>query len=280
MGGTGSALEVLFALEPANVLQRRVDSFDGSACDAAGEVALAEEAKILEIRGGLERPTRARAVVEVVMMFDQPECPIRHRTSQGINPGFDVVGGINRLADVMQQGRQQEFFVVRADLAGDFEHLEAVIECIPLGMLLRALLDRLKRDQSELVDGERVEVIRHPPDVFRFRLLRYFEPNLSGAEESDCFLSDLTVAGQVARPHGTTEHGCGLALGGVEVGLRQGAKPVRPFVGTPRDQPARGLECDLTSNPVIGARCTAVFLVFVVHGMVRLAESTSSGLLR
>ena len=71
------------------------------------------------------------------MVRDQPEGPVGDRAPEGSDRRGDVVARLDRLADVVQQGREQELLVIRPGLAGDFEDLEAVVEGIPLGVGLR-----------------------------------------------------------------------------------------------------------------------------------------------
>ena len=79
--------------------------------------------------------------------------------------GLDVVGRVDGLADVVQQGRQQELLVVRPLFAGQLEDLEAVIERIPFGMILGALLDALQRLEQHPEEQEGVDVVFQPLDL-------------------------------------------------------------------------------------------------------------------
>ena len=63
---------------------------------------------------------------------------------------------IDRLAHVVQQGRQEELLIIREFLPGQLEHLKAMIERVALGMQFRVLLDLLQRQQKHLVEAEPV----------------------------------------------------------------------------------------------------------------------------
>ena len=84
---------------------------------------------------------------------------------EGLQGRVDVVGRVDRLAHVVQQGRQEELLVVRPLLAGQLEDLEAVIEGIALGMVLRALLDAFERLQQHPEEQERVDPVLEPLDL-------------------------------------------------------------------------------------------------------------------
>ena len=47
-----------------------------------------------------------------------------------------MIRRVQALADVVQQGRQQELLVVRPVLAGQLEHLQLMVQDVPLGMVL------------------------------------------------------------------------------------------------------------------------------------------------
>ena len=98
-------------------------------------------------------------------MLDEPERPLRHRPPERLHPRPDVILGVDRLADVVQQGRQQELLVIRPGVARQLEDLQAVIERIPLRVIPGVLLHRLQRFQPHLVDREPVEVIGHRGDA-------------------------------------------------------------------------------------------------------------------
>jgi hypothetical protein len=78
------------------------------------------------------------------VVLDQPEGALGHSPPERPDGGPDVVGRVDRLADVVKQGGQEELLVVRADFARAFEDLEAVVEGVPLGVVLGVLLDGLK----------------------------------------------------------------------------------------------------------------------------------------
>ena len=69
-------------------------------------------------------------------MLDQPERPLGDAPRGGTRPpARDVVLRVDGLADVVQQGGQQEFLVVRPGLARQLEDLQAVIQRIALGVI-------------------------------------------------------------------------------------------------------------------------------------------------
>ena len=104
-------------------------------------------------------------------------CSIRNRVrsvirpSSACKPGGDVVGGIDPLADVVQQGGQQKLLVVRPGVAGQLEHLQRVIQDVAFGVVLRRLLHRFQRQQEHA--EERIRVIDAPSSASsssRFRV--------------------------------------------------------------------------------------------------------------
>ena len=127
-------------------------------------------------------------------MLDQPEGALRDRTAERLDPRAHVIVGVDGLADVVQERRQQELLVIRARLARQLEDLQAVIERIAFGMIAGILLDRFQRRQPHLVDGEPVEMIgqrrRHPAPLprhhrpLRVRRRRRWTP--SRARRVDC----------------------------------------------------------------------------------------------
>ncbi len=62
-------------------------------------------------------------------MLDQPERALRDRSSSCLDSGRDVVRWIDRLADIVEQGRQQEVLVVGPGLPGKFKHPECAWYC-------------------------------------------------------------------------------------------------------------------------------------------------------
>ena len=76
-----------------------------------------------------------------------------------------MVGRVDRLADVVQQRGEQELLVVAPLVAGQLEDLEAVVEGVPLGVILRALLDPFQRLEQEPVQLEAVDVVLDPLDL-------------------------------------------------------------------------------------------------------------------
>jgi hypothetical protein len=59
----------------------------------------------------------------------------------------------------VQQRRQQKLLVIGQRVAGVVEHLQAVIERVPLGMVLEVLLDVLQRQQQALIDLEPIDLL-------------------------------------------------------------------------------------------------------------------------
>ncbi len=76
-----------------------------------------------------------------------------------------MVGGVDRLADVVQQRGQQELLVPRLLVAGQLEHLQAVVQGVALGVVRRALLHVLQRLQQQAVQLEPVDAVFQPLDV-------------------------------------------------------------------------------------------------------------------
>ena len=97
--------------------------------------------------------------VRLHVMLDEPFGALGDGSLQRLQPRSDVVVRIDRLADVVQKGRQQQFFVPGAGIAGQFEHLQAVIQRIPFRMPFARLLHLLQRQQQRAVDGETVDDI-------------------------------------------------------------------------------------------------------------------------
>ena len=99
------------------------------------------------------------------MVGDQPLGPLGDRPLQGLQGGLDVVGRVDRLAHVVQQGRQQELLVVRPLVPRQLEDLQAVIKRIPLRMILGALLDPFERLEQHPEEQEGVELVLEPLDL-------------------------------------------------------------------------------------------------------------------
>ena len=125
----------------------------------------------LEVFGVLEPrpgpgPEGAGAVqVGFHVVLDQPGGPLGDRPFERLHRRADVVRRIDRLADVVQERRQQELLVVRAFVAGQLEHLERVIERVPLGVVLRPLLDPFQRPEQHAEELEPVDVVLEPLDL-------------------------------------------------------------------------------------------------------------------
>ena len=171
-------------------------------------------------------------------MLDQPERPLGDGAAERLDARGDVVLRVDGLADVVQQGGQQELLVVGPRVAGQLEDLQAVKERIALGMIPGVLLDRFQRLQPHLVDGEPVEMIGHRGDAGRLlardpssgRGSAGPAPPVDSRQSDDELLADLGVGREVARPDAVAQHGRRLPLGHVEV---VGARPRRA-------SPARG----------------------------------------
>ena len=93
-------------------------------------------------------------------------------------PAVDVVAAIDRLAHVVQEGRQEELLIVGQLAPGQLEHLQTVVEGVPLGMIPRVLLHVLQRQQQHLVNLEAV----HPALRLQDRLLQRRVGILAGQE--------------------------------------------------------------------------------------------------
>jgi len=96
---------------------------------------------------------------------DQGLGPFGDRPFEGLEAGEDVVGRVDRLADVVQEGGQEEFLVVPPPVAGQLEDLEAVVERVSLGVVFRALLDPFERPEQEAVELEAVDVVLDAIDL-------------------------------------------------------------------------------------------------------------------
>ena len=68
---------------------------------------------------------------------------------------------VDGLADVVQQRGEQKLFVVRQCVAGQVEHLQAVVQRIPFGMVLGILLHVFQRQQQRLEDLKAIELVLH-----------------------------------------------------------------------------------------------------------------------
>ena len=208
-------------------------------------------------------------------------CPISQKRPVGdrvpsrsaSTAGGDVAVRVDRLADVVEQGRQQEFLVVGPLAAGQFEDLEAVVERVPLGMPLRVLLHGRKWIKPHLVDRESVDVVGHASDLGRGLVVAIFRAGVVDGEVGPIGehlgreLPDLGIGGQVAGPDGVPQDGRGLTLGGVELGLGRLAQPA-PAIGLSElaEQPPGRLAGDLEADPVAGTGGSMALLELVVHG--------------
>ena len=104
-------------------------------------VATGQEHQLLEVLGGLQPPPRAdaqRAVAQgqrLDVMLDQPGRPRRDQSGQRLQGGGDVVLRVDRLADVAQEHREEEFLVIRQFISRQSERLKTVVEDVALGRL-------------------------------------------------------------------------------------------------------------------------------------------------
>ena len=155
-------------------------------------------------------------------MFDEPERPVRHGAAERFDARADVILRVDRLADVVQEGRQQELLVIRPGIARQLEDLQAVIERIAFGMIPGVLLHRLQGFQPHLEDGEPVEVIGHRGDPGRL----FLEISLGFRRSCDArrfppqeheLLADLVIRREIARADAVTQDGRRLPLRHVEV---------------------------------------------------------------
>ena len=86
------------------------------------------------------------------MVLDQELRSLGDQAVERSKARRDVIVRVDPLADVVQQGRQQELLVVRPRVARQLEDLQQVIEHVPLGMMLRRLLHVLQRQQQHAED--------------------------------------------------------------------------------------------------------------------------------
>ena len=180
-----SVVQVAFVLETFQVVEHLVERVDRLPGDAAGLVELAKRRglrRTLIHRSGVRagprwvghdwssflpcRESTGRGGAQVVLMLDQPECALGDGASKRFDSGGDVVLGIDGQADVVQQGRQQEFLVVGANVSRQVKDLQAVKEGVALGVLFGVLLDLFQRLEPHLVDGETVEGCGEGADLF------------------------------------------------------------------------------------------------------------------
>ncbi len=170
------------------------------------------------------------------MVLDQPGGPLGDRSGQALQRRGDVVVRINRLADVVQQGGQEEFLIIRPGFAGEGKDLKAMKECIALGMISGVLLDVMQWHQTHLVQGESFDMVAHPTwSAARLGLrsvlgLEAGEGRLI-ASQDEHLLADLGVAGQIARPDLPPQHGRRLSLRAVELGLARLTETFRALLG-------------------------------------------------
>ena len=112
------------------------------AAPPAVAIAAGQEFQLFEVFRCLQPPPCAEAqdavqqVLALHVMGNEPGRPRRDMLCQGLKAGGHVVVAIDRLADVMHQGRQKELLVVRQFVAGQIEDLQTVIQGVAFGMVL------------------------------------------------------------------------------------------------------------------------------------------------
>ncbi len=99
------------------------------------------------------------------MVGDQGLGPVGDRAFERLETGEDVVGRVDGLADVVEQGGEQEFLVVTSLVTRQLEHLERVVERVAFGVILGTLLDAFERLQEHPVELEAVDLILDPLDL-------------------------------------------------------------------------------------------------------------------
>ena len=86
------------------------------------------------VRGAPKRAVQQFLAFHVV--GDEPGSPRRDMLRQGLQAGGHVILAIDRLAHVVQEGRQEELLVVRQFIPGQIEDLKTVIQGVAFGMIL------------------------------------------------------------------------------------------------------------------------------------------------
>ena len=147
----------------AQEFERFVEFHDGSAALTAFAITLLEQHQFFII--GRLAQTMLRSVTDgsvenlvgLHVVLDQPGRSFRDGSLQRFECRADMVVGVEPLADIMQQRGEQELFVIRQLVSGQFKHLQAVVEDISLGMMLLGLTDLLQWQQQRTIDLEAVE---------------------------------------------------------------------------------------------------------------------------
>ena len=96
---------------------------------------------------------------------DQGLGPLGDRPFERLQAGEDVVGRVDRLADVVEQRGEEELLVVAPLVAGQLEDLEAVVEGVSFGVVLRPLLHAFERLEQHPVELEAVDVVLDALDL-------------------------------------------------------------------------------------------------------------------
>jgi hypothetical protein len=147
------------------------------------------------------------------MVFDEPCGAGCDGTIEDFEGGGFMVDGIDGFSDIVEEGRGEEFLVVGASLAGEFEDLQGVVEGVSLGMLAGVELDIGERFEAEFVDGEAVDVIGDADEVAIGKRGEFAEWLRGGACEGAPFGTDFEIGGEVVGADFATEDGDGLAFG-------------------------------------------------------------------
>src|SRR5271166_1249442 len=273
--------EIGLVLQTLDVGENFIEGFDDHSGDAAGIVQLPQQLEVFEVFRGLELAPEPRAESsltgekEIHVMCDQPERPLGDGTAHGLGSGAGMILRVQRLAHVVQQGRQQKLLIIGPRLARQVKDLKAVIEDVTLGMELRVLLDGFQGNQAHPVDGEPVEVLGQCNHAFALRglghrrLLAGIVLTTTRPPESHELVANLAVGGQVSRPHAVPEHRRGLTLCHIKIVLASTIKPVqrarRPKISGRVQQAPRRLECDLLPEPLRRGREAILLAKLVVH---------------
>ena len=179
-----------------------------------------------------------------------------------------MVVRIDGLANIVQERGNQEFFVIRPQIACSMEHLQAVIEGIALGVPLGVLLDGCQGFKPHFIDSKAVDVVGHDAHlrVDKFRLIVGNIGNCLVGSELQDFFSHLGIAGQVARSNGMPQNGGSLPFGGIVFRFR-GIEEAASAVGRNKggEHPAGGFSGNLMTKAIITARRSMFLLELVVH---------------
>jgi len=129
--GTSAGSIILLVGQALDVGQRLLQLRDDRSGDAAPGVEFAEEHQVFDLLRAFQpapRPNRPGLVGQGVhVQRDQGLGPLGDRSFERPERRGDVVGRVDRLADVVRQRRQEEFLVVAPLVAGEFEDLGSPI---------------------------------------------------------------------------------------------------------------------------------------------------------